>query len=302
MTFGAHKLPEFITAGYLRLAVSQFFPNPLRCYKCQRFGHHKDKCRSDIACQICSEVGHDTRECQKPPKCRNCEGSHSPNAKECPAWKKEKEIVKVKTENNISFPEARRRCESRNVAGPVTYAQAAAATSATSKSTASTTSTSSKTTTNTIATQTNITWPNKSENYTIMTTETQTQTIESSPSADTQTIESSSSANTPTVTNKSKTPTAKTPPLPNKSKTTVANTKPTNKPKPGPASYKKQHQKNTQPTQPKNNEQTNNEQIEVVEVEVHNRFYGLSEEEQEDMDTNTSHKPSDGSSPPDKGN
>ena len=90
LTFETHKLPEFITAGYLRLAVSQFIPNPLRCYKCQRFGHHKEKCRSDMACQICSEVGHDTRECQKPPKCRNCEGNHSPNAKECPAWKKEK--------------------------------------------------------------------------------------------------------------------------------------------------------------------------------------------------------------------
>ena len=75
LTFGKHELPEFITAGYLRLAVSQFIPNPLRCFKCQRFGHHKDRCRSDMACQVCSEVGHDTRECQKPPSAGTARGA-----------------------------------------------------------------------------------------------------------------------------------------------------------------------------------------------------------------------------------
>jgi hypothetical protein len=156
ITFQTPTLPKHITAGYLRLSVSIYIPSPLRCFNCQRYGHHKDKCRSVMACQVCSEEGHNSKDCQKDPLCRNCKGSHSPGSKQCPSWLKEKEIVKVKTEQNISFPDARRLCEQKNAAGPVTYAQATVP--AVSKSTA-------PKRTSSISTQTDITWPRDQLNY-----------------------------------------------------------------------------------------------------------------------------------------
>ena len=36
---------------------------------------------------------------------------HPANSKQCPAWEKEKKILKIKCEHNISFPEARKQYE-----------------------------------------------------------------------------------------------------------------------------------------------------------------------------------------------
>ena len=44
LTFQSQTLPKYIRVGYYRVAVSQFIPNPVRCYKCQKFGHNKFNC------------------------------------------------------------------------------------------------------------------------------------------------------------------------------------------------------------------------------------------------------------------
>ena len=50
-------------------------------------------------------------QCQRPAKCVNCSGEHPANSKQCPAWEKEKKILKIKCEQNISFPEAPKQYE-----------------------------------------------------------------------------------------------------------------------------------------------------------------------------------------------
>ena len=50
-------------------------------------------------------------QCQRPAKCVNCSGEHPANSKQCPALEKEKKILKIKCEQNISFPEARKQYE-----------------------------------------------------------------------------------------------------------------------------------------------------------------------------------------------
>ena len=85
-------------------------PNPLRCYACQVFGHHENKCHRD---EICANVGKpkhsaDETDCKRPAKCFNCNEDHPANSKQCQAWHTEKEILKVKYTRNISFPEARK--------------------------------------------------------------------------------------------------------------------------------------------------------------------------------------------------
>ncbi|XP_055932892.1 uncharacterized protein LOC129962916 [Argiope bruennichi] len=73
LTFSFNKLPEYIKAGYMRLLVRPYIPNPLRCFKCQRFGHSRTSCRGTLTCARCAEVGHDSSECTSREKCFNCQ-------------------------------------------------------------------------------------------------------------------------------------------------------------------------------------------------------------------------------------
>jgi hypothetical protein len=65
LTFSAPTLPPHIHAGYLHCPVRPYIPNPLRCFKCQRFGHSKLSCRGSTTCARCAEVGHDSDNCKK---------------------------------------------------------------------------------------------------------------------------------------------------------------------------------------------------------------------------------------------
>ncbi|GBM78117.1 hypothetical protein AVEN_17044-1 [Araneus ventricosus] len=113
LTFDSNKLPENIKAGYMRLSVRTYIPNPLRCFKCQRFGHSKTSCRGTLTCAHCAEVGHDSTDCTRTEKCVNCKGEHTSFSRNCFAWKQEKEIISTKIKNQISYQEARKLIKSR---------------------------------------------------------------------------------------------------------------------------------------------------------------------------------------------
>ncbi|GBN43363.1 hypothetical protein AVEN_80825-1 [Araneus ventricosus] len=107
LTFDSAKLPENIKAGYMRLSVRTYIPNPLRCFKCQRFGHSKTSCRGTLTCARCAEIGHESTDCTRTEKCVNCKGEHTSFSRNCIAWKREKEIITTKIKKQISYPEAR---------------------------------------------------------------------------------------------------------------------------------------------------------------------------------------------------
>ena len=97
LTFQSQTLPKYIRVGYYRVAVSQFIRNPARCYKCQKFGHTKFNCRKNEVCTKCGQEDHtDSQDCKNEAKCVNCQGNHSSNNKECPKWKVEREIQRIK--------------------------------------------------------------------------------------------------------------------------------------------------------------------------------------------------------------
>ncbi|GFW56329.1 uncharacterized protein TNCV_2088381 [Trichonephila clavipes] len=52
------KLPSNIKAGYLNCKLRPYIPNPLRCFKCQRFGHSQNSCRGQLTCSRCVAVGY----------------------------------------------------------------------------------------------------------------------------------------------------------------------------------------------------------------------------------------------------
>ncbi|XP_041374116.1 uncharacterized protein LOC121387156 [Gigantopelta aegis] len=48
LTFNAPTLPKSTQAGYLNIPVVPVIPNPLRCFKCQKFSHGQNTCRNRL--------------------------------------------------------------------------------------------------------------------------------------------------------------------------------------------------------------------------------------------------------------
>ncbi|XP_055931848.1 uncharacterized protein LOC129962135 [Argiope bruennichi] len=124
LTFHSPKLPEYIYAGYMKLPVRQYIPNPLRCFQCQRFGHSKVNCRGTVTCARCAEKGHDSQQCTAQEKCVNCDGAHSSFSRACKRWTLEKQIITLKIKESISYPEARRKVLSLVLVFQLSYASA----------------------------------------------------------------------------------------------------------------------------------------------------------------------------------
>lgn len=105
--------PEYIYFGYQRCEARLYVPSPMLCYNCYEYGHSKTKCGNATVCRHCS-TSHETttdaegrQSCQKAAFCKNCEGRHGPGSKECPKFKQEAEIARLRTEKKISFAEAK---------------------------------------------------------------------------------------------------------------------------------------------------------------------------------------------------
>lgn len=54
LTFDEIKLPERVFIGYMSYEVKMYIPPPLRCYKCQRFGHVAAVYKGKQRCSKCS--------------------------------------------------------------------------------------------------------------------------------------------------------------------------------------------------------------------------------------------------------
>jgi len=119
MQFTTTDLPSEVTLGYMLFRVKQYIPRPLRCFKCNRYGHVANHCQGKLRCSICSGE-HKYRECSAAaPKCPKCVGSHSANVKMFPRYQRETEILKLKTVANLSYADAYKEVRtSRNPSAP----------------------------------------------------------------------------------------------------------------------------------------------------------------------------------------
>ena len=97
--------------------VEQFTPNPLQCYKCQKYGHHEDNCRGRKVCGKCGQQDpdHHSGKCDYPYKYANCGGDRDES------WILEREILGIKYKNNIPYNKARKMVVGSMTA---TYSQA----------------------------------------------------------------------------------------------------------------------------------------------------------------------------------
>ncbi|GBM74725.1 hypothetical protein AVEN_274858-1 [Araneus ventricosus] len=109
LKFDTPVLPRKITECYITCDIRSYIRNPVRCSKCQRFGHTKPACRGSSAlCACCSESGHEETVCTKPEKCVNFKHNHPSYSMSCPKWKLGKEIQTVKITKKIFIQEARK--------------------------------------------------------------------------------------------------------------------------------------------------------------------------------------------------
>ena len=81
----------------------QYILNPVRCFKCQWFGHTIKFCKNTQICAKCGE-SHTEEQCSNPLKCINCRGSHTAFNKECPKWVSEKKVQQIWAEKGVLFP------------------------------------------------------------------------------------------------------------------------------------------------------------------------------------------------------
>ncbi|KAL9694928.1 hypothetical protein quinque_014213 [Culex quinquefasciatus] len=112
--------PEFVFFGFQRCESRLYIPAPMMCYSCYEYGHSKAKCGNQPVCRHCSTTHElQTNEegkqvCDRQAFCKNCKGGHSPSAKTCPRFIEESEIAKIRTEQQISFNEARQKVAAKS--------------------------------------------------------------------------------------------------------------------------------------------------------------------------------------------
>lgn len=142
LTFNSQIVPENVKIGYLNVKVNPYISNPLRCKKCQKFGHSGKKCFNKESCFLCGIVGEhevcqsiDCLVCNNTKddesenhakcigfKCINCSGAHKSSDRRCPEYVKEYQISKIKCEERLSYFQAKKIYGERNKAPILDFA------------------------------------------------------------------------------------------------------------------------------------------------------------------------------------
>ncbi len=106
LKFASPQKPDFLLLGYLKVKIEHYYPKPMQCFNCLRFGHLSKYCRNEKICSGCGVPSHEG-DCNKK-YCINCNEQHDAKSKGCQKFVEETNILKIKIEKNLPYPEARR--------------------------------------------------------------------------------------------------------------------------------------------------------------------------------------------------
>ena len=111
MSFDSPEIPKHpINYDEHEYRVCPYIPKPMRCFKCQAYGHTQKSCKNKIRCSKCGQKGHSERDCRsQSAHCFHCSGDHPAYSRNCPRWTKEQHILKVQIRQKISNKEARQK-------------------------------------------------------------------------------------------------------------------------------------------------------------------------------------------------
>lgn len=117
LEFKGEVLPKLVMTGFMRYNVRAYIPPPLRCYKCQKYGHIAAYCKGKHAKGAGGE--HEYSKCGPGAqlKCSNCGEAHSVSYRECEVRKRAKEIQQMRVENRMSYAEAAKRVQGNQEKG-----------------------------------------------------------------------------------------------------------------------------------------------------------------------------------------
>ncbi|KAG7196401.1 hypothetical protein KM043_018810, partial [Ampulex compressa] len=113
LTFDRPNIPQKVKAAMYVLPVRLYVPSPLRCFKCQKFGHTSHRCNNEPMCS-CGRKPHEGSPCTEPFFCLNCKGNHRASSRNCPEYKEEVAIQKLMTEKKVGYIEAKREFRKNN--------------------------------------------------------------------------------------------------------------------------------------------------------------------------------------------
>ena len=85
-------------------------PTPLRCFRCQAYGHKAMTCHSKERCRCCAGE-HKAEACpnKDKPTCASCKGMHEAGSKLCPRYIQCKSALKLASTEKIGFKQAFRQ-------------------------------------------------------------------------------------------------------------------------------------------------------------------------------------------------
>lgn len=107
VTFLGNAIPKNIKISLVNFPVEPYVYPVIQCFKCLRYGHTLNLCKSNKRCKFCSGE-HDENNCElNSVYCVFCKtGEHSSVDKKCPVYIKQQNIKRTMAAQNISFKEA----------------------------------------------------------------------------------------------------------------------------------------------------------------------------------------------------
>lgn len=99
-----HLLRERIyVAGHV-VSVRKDLREPIRCNKCQEFGHIRNVCKTTERCAHCASESHTTADCppNRPPHCVSCgpDSNHASSSRTCPSFIHKSEALDARYPEN----------------------------------------------------------------------------------------------------------------------------------------------------------------------------------------------------------
>lgn len=116
-TFKGKVIPKEVHVCLLNLEVDIYINPVIQCYRCLRFGHTKQQCRSRTGrCDKCGELNHYISECKEQQStCFFCQDNHDATSKNCKEYQTQKNIKELMAYENISHYDAWNKCKQSKI-------------------------------------------------------------------------------------------------------------------------------------------------------------------------------------------